>query len=505
MVIQWIDTEGPRVPTTLPRLIKSYIDPKDPSKAAHNILRLAHLLLLSNHLTEAHEIASGVFRLGKNLIERDDNRVDLPLYTPISLEIFWQEHQEAFPRPEDAPKPNRGPLATYLAKEQWGKYRECTRTGWMLDRYGLAEPEDPLIWRETDDPKMLAMCARLLAKTTTPGTYPPQDRMREALAAGQKLYAMPEIPIEHWLLNRPENSQRQCWLLYRRLIVEMAIRVGEQQTAADILGQALRVDGFANGGTLGEFLMVPGIYDVLPLLARGGKETNPFFIPKADAEVMVKKILEALELRAKHGRQWALDESKVGWKELLNRLAEGAFKTHPKEYRAMGVKTAEEILYDPATEKEIKAAEKKVGKLPDDLKDMVRVANGFQGGWHLFGGGIAGIQHIGFDDGDAENSWDSLTQEDDEILDSSDLIELQSGSESDGFYHYYMRPTAWNDDEKIKDKRYRYWHWAPWMGSIARYNSVRDYVASCVEEVEEMLELGEKEEYQLEDESQEED
>ncbi|KAJ5775353.1 uncharacterized protein N7511_000364 [Penicillium nucicola] len=501
MPIQWVDTAEPRVPTTLPTLIKSYIDPEDPSIAAHNMLRLAGLLLLSNHLSDAHKIASGVFRSGKNMLKTDDNQVNLPLYTPNFLEIFWQENKETFPRPEDAPKPNRGPLDKHLANEQWGKYRECTRTGWMLDRYGLAEPEEPSIWRDTDDPKLMAMCARLLAKTTTPGTYPSQDKMREALAAGQKLYAIPEIPVCDWLLQK-SKSIRQSSLLYRRLIAEMAIRVGEPQTAAEVLSQALEVDGFVNGGELEDFLMIPGIYDVLPLLAQSGKESNPFYIPKADAEIMAKEIVDALELRSKYGRQWALDESRVGWRELLDRLAEGAFKVHPKEYRGMGVTRAEEILYDPATEKEIKAAEKKVGKLPDDFKEMIRVANGFKGGWHLFGGGIAGIQYIDIADSESENSWDSYTQEDDEILNSSDIIELQTGSDCDGFYHYYMRPRAWNVDEEDKDNKYRYWNWAPWRGGISRYNSFRDYVADCVETVEKMLELGEKEDCDEEDESE---
>jgi hypothetical protein len=395
----------------------------------------------------------------------------------------------------------------------------------MLDRYGLAEPEDPSIWRETDDPKMLAMCARLLAKSTTPGTYPSEEKMREALAAGQKLYAITEMPMAEWQLNDPQKNPRHDSLLYRRLMVEIAIRLGEFQTAADIWSQRLRADGVENGAynSLG-LLILPGIYDVVPLLAHGGKESNPFFIPKADAEVMVKEILEALELRAKHGRQWELDETKVGWRELLNRLAEGAFKTHPKEYRDMGVKSAEEILYDPATEEEIEAAEKKVGKLPDDLKEMVRVANGyeflqsfsseilclvwltglfsFKGGWHLFGGGIAGIQYIDFADGDAENSWDSNTQEEEEMIDASDIIALETGSDCDSFYHYYMRPKAWTEEGEVTDLKYRYWHWAPWMGGANQYNSVRDYVAVCVEKVEEMLELGEKEDYEGEDESE---
>ena len=46
------------------------------------------------------------------------------------------------------------------------------------------------------------------------------------------------------------------------------------------------------------------------------------------------------------------------------------------EYRSNGVRCAQDILYSPATEKQIKAAEKKVGELPADFKEMVRIANG---------------------------------------------------------------------------------------------------------------------------------
>jgi hypothetical protein len=102
-----------------------------------------------------------------------------------------------------------------------------------------------------------------------------------------KLYAKPDPPREEcgW---EPDKPKRQSYLLYRRLAVELAIRLGELQTAADTLGQGLRQDSFTNGGDLNDFLMVPGIYDVLPLLARVGKENNPFFISKEDAVVMVR-------------------------------------------------------------------------------------------------------------------------------------------------------------------------------------------------------------------------
>jgi hypothetical protein len=162
------------------------------------------------------------------------------------------------------------------------------------------------------------------------------------------------------------------------LVINWAIRVGEPQTAVDLLSQALRLDGLQdwNSGPMEELLIVPGIYDILPLLAEGGKASNPFFITEEDAEVMVSEITKTLKQRAEHGRDWALAEDKVGWRGLLDRLAQAAWKVNGKAYRKLGVKSAEGILYDPATEEEIEAAEKKVGELPADFKEMVRIANG---------------------------------------------------------------------------------------------------------------------------------
>lgn len=116
----------------------------------------------------------------------------------------------------------------------------------MLDRFNLPEPSDPHIWQETDDPKMIAMCARLLAKDKTPGQYPSLEAMREALAAGKKLYAQPQVPITGWKVERNGNSttRRHSYLLYRRLVVELAIRVGDLASATEVLSLGLRLDGF---------------------------------------------------------------------------------------------------------------------------------------------------------------------------------------------------------------------------------------------------------------------
>ncbi|OQE40251.1 hypothetical protein PENCOP_c006G00016 [Penicillium coprophilum] len=464
MSVQLVDQWENGNYTTHKRLIKYYIDKEDPSDAVDGILHLSELLILSNQLIEAHLIASAVYRLVNDGRFADTgDSLDSRTYLPITLDIFW---------------------TSWISGQQWDKYRECTRTGWMLEHVGLAEPESPSsTWRETDDPAMLAMCVRLLAKTTTPGTYPPAHLAREALEAAQKLYAKPDTPKEEcgW---GPEKPKRQSYLLYRRLIVDLAIRLGELQSAADILGQGLRQDSFTNGGELRDFLLVPGIYNVLLLLALSEKESNHFFISKEDAVVM-----------------WALHPSKVGWKELLDRLAEGAWRAHPKKCQGMGMKHAMDLLYEPATEEEIAAAEDKVGELPADFKEMLRVANGFKGGWHFFAGGIAGIQSITTDEGgNAESGY--LHYDEDLAGIKCEIIQLQAGTICDSYRHFIIPPRYWKEGrmkagKEVKDGEYQYWHWAFWEGSgIFHWESARDLVCSCGEEVEEMIEMGIEEDWE---------
>lgn len=128
----------------------------------------------------------------------------------------------------------------------------------MKEHCDLREPRDVHCWRESEDPKMLAMCCRLLAKTKVKGEYVSLARMREALEAARKLYALPE---ERKKLNgsREARYSRHSALLYRRLPMELAIRLGELDIAKEILSQGLCQDGFCDGGTLEGFLMVPGV------------------------------------------------------------------------------------------------------------------------------------------------------------------------------------------------------------------------------------------------------
>ncbi|KUJ18964.1 uncharacterized protein LY89DRAFT_643530 [Mollisia scopiformis] len=485
---------------SLSKLISSYLEPVNPHDAITKTIRLVHLLLLSNHIPQAHELLTAVYKHAPAIVPPTPHQ-DPPLkYTPLTLEYLWQTHQETCPRPENLPPFRRSCShkcasdEAHIAHGQWGKYRECTRTGWMLEHCHLPEPEDPHLWKESDDPRMLAMCARLLAKDKTQGEYPPEERLREALEAAKKLYAQPQVCVSEWDYKeaRAEGKYRHSALLYRRLVVEVAIRVGELETAAEMMGLGLRIDGFATGSELDVYLMMPGIYDVLPLLAERGKEGNPFLIGEEVADEMVREIVATLELRATKGRQWS--QAKVGWEELLNRLAQGAWKVNRKEYKQMEVKSAEGILYEPASEEEIQRAEKKCGELPEDFKDMIRVANGFKGGYHLFGGGLLGLDGMHVAHGDDITDCRLRDQ-----YPAGSMLQLESGNEDcDGFTHYIITPAAYKaraieQGQEIEEGEYMYWHWAYWQGGGANcWKSVRDFVASCVEEVEGMVERGER-------------
>jgi hypothetical protein len=175
-----IDNSGPFTRHTLSKLISSYLEPKDPSPAIAQSLGLGYLLLLSNHLALAHELICALYKHAEEIVPPRPYSSSL-LNSSLALENFWLSHPE-YPRPTNATL-----ITKDLAASQLDKYKKCTRTGWMLEHCKLPEPDDPHIWRETDDPAMLAMCCRLLAKNKAPGEYPNQERMKEALEVAKKL------------------------------------------------------------------------------------------------------------------------------------------------------------------------------------------------------------------------------------------------------------------------------------------------------------------------------
>lgn len=90
----------------------------------------------------------------------------------------------------------------------------------------------------------------------------------------------------------------------------------------------------------------------------------------------------------------------------------------------------------------------------------------------------------------AELEEDGMT---DEV--AGGIIELSHNFESDGFWHRIIPAALWKQNvtkREVKDGEYRYYYYAPWEGCINPFTSVRAYVASCVEEVEAMVEREEK-------------
>ncbi|KAI6777680.1 uncharacterized protein J7T54_005473 [Emericellopsis cladophorae] len=503
-------------PHSISRLVSSYMEPKNPSKAVRESFRIVELLLLSNHLDHAHSLATALYRHVDTILPKNASR-----FSQQALNYFWFTHP-AYPLPPNAPsKTRQGDRSEAALKtesrwktEQWNNYRECTRTGWMLEHCNLREPEDPHVWRETDNPPMIAMCARLLAKDKTPGHYPPTEQLREALAAAEKLYAQPQVPVADWKFEHKESQtvRRHSYLLYRRLVVELAIRVGRLDTAAEVLSQGLVLDGFntSDGAALDRFLVLPGIYEVLPRLAAKGRAGNPFYIEDSDAAAMVREISQTLERRAEHGRQWSLAPERVGWRELLDRLASAAWAVNSKEYKKNGVMSAAEILNSPIKEEDIKAAEEVVGELPEDLKEMYRIAGGFKGGWHFLEGGLSDCRDFEFDP-DCEELDDlrdekelSFPNDDDDDNNLQGFIELSPGVEQcDSYRHYLITPALYRklarERDDYKEGEYMYWNKAYWTCGTFWYGSVREWVAKHVERLERMVEDGEVEDGQDED------
>jgi len=114
------------------------------------------------------------------------------------------------------------------------------------------------------------------------------------------------------------------------------------------------------------------------------------------------------------------------------------------------------------------------------------------GGWHFLNGGISGIQDIEHSPDCDSLEWCGVQLTEDHTL-ADETIQLQPGSECDSFSHYMLSHEAWKArvEGEVADGEYQYWTFAAWQGNIDFWDSVRDWVASLVEMVEEMVEYGE--------------
>lgn len=150
MSIRWFNgTWGDRSKQTLPGLVSSYLELSDPSVAVTESFYLANVLILSNHIEMAHKLVNTLYRYRDEIAPA--STIPSNSSTPV-LEYFWQTHKD-ISRPfyeqqyGSALKEDSLTLDEYLAKEQWGQYRESCRTSWMIEHLSVAEPNDPHIWR----------------------------------------------------------------------------------------------------------------------------------------------------------------------------------------------------------------------------------------------------------------------------------------------------------------------------------------------------------------------
>jgi hypothetical protein len=73
-------------------------------------------------------------------------------------------------------------------------------------------------------------------------------------------------------------------------------------------------------------------------------------------------------------------------------------------------------------------------------------------------------------------------------IDEIKYIQLSPAVECDGFRHNLIPPATWrrcfDDGREFKEGEYCYWHTASWRCEAPSWPSVRDWVASLVEQVE---------------------
>jgi hypothetical protein len=120
----------------------------------------------------------------------------------------------------------------------------------------------------------------------------------------------------------------------------------------------------------------------------------------------------------------------------------------------------------------------------------------FEGGWSYLAGGLAGIDGIDIAD---QNEIDQYIHQlgdmadcDDDIL--SKIVSLPPAMEEcDGGLHFMIPPQHWRgsiEGDHFSHSEYPYWHWISWNPPDHIWHSLRDWIASEVEQAEMMAMKG---------------
>lgn len=363
---------------SLSKFTRAFLEEQNPTEdIIFETARLSYQILFSNNSLEFDELMKAMVTFD-NEWARTHRK-----YEPMGLtilggvaEIFYDDH------PEIARPTNVADADSFQESYIKGTLQSCRSVNIpeyyaerLIEQYKGKiswDYEDFHQWRDTDDPIVMSYCFSKLMSATVAGSPPGIENAREALEVALKLYEQPQ----------PDYRKRgdagiivHSNLIARENALKVALYLDETQTALEILKLSKQVDTL-NGQWVktDAYLKVPGIHKVLALLAAEGLVANRHYVDRETAKVFVEGLKEAMEARIAKGQYVPL--AKASWKELLNRLAQAAWTVNKKNYQKHGLNSFREILFPPATKEEIAEAEKLVGKLPNDFKELVRVANG---------------------------------------------------------------------------------------------------------------------------------
>jgi len=182
----------------------------------------------------------------------------------------------------------------------------------------------------------------------------------------------------------------------------LASYLGQDEQSRDVLQR------FKDGVFIpGAFFSSPQLYALLSR-SQANPDGPPLQIYDSHAAAAIRtQLCNALSQRAERGEQEPLAD--VPWIELMPRFAEAAsFVHHPMysnvEYFDPPMTTPADVLLTPCTDEELAKREVELGGwLPEDLKEMARVADGFVGGpKNYMYGGWGGVMYM--DRADAQDS-----------------------------------------------------------------------------------------------------
>lgn len=359
-------------PFSLVSVKRLLLEDKDPTEyGIWEACRIAYQILFSNNVDEFQKLLQAIVTFDSAWARTHSKYESLGLNCMgVVPEMFYEAHPK-YQRPTNIA------VKLFDHTRQEIKYWKTIFSSKAYSDQLLAnypdikfDHNDSHQWKHTDDPVVISYCCHKLASNPDEESPPTRDDAKEALEAAQKLYEQPQShPSKIVFANQIIHHA----FISRDLSLKLAIYLEDFQTALEILRLAIKVDTFWQYKSE-VFLRIPGIYNVLPLLAAEGLQANPYHVSPENAKVIVSDLKEAMEGRIAKGQLVPME--RVSWKDLLRRLSKAAWEVNETNYRKHGLTKSDDVLFPPATKEQIEIAEKRVGKLPNDLKEMVKIANG---------------------------------------------------------------------------------------------------------------------------------